>query len=119
MFAATRQLGTDPDLARYLRSYPERSEFTDLTVSERHGLIVTASGVPQRLQQRDDPLWQQAIRDGAAESAPAIDSSTRSITVRYAVALRPAEGARPVGVLEGVYPLDRVEIGRASCRERV
>src|SRR5881628_41993 len=82
MFAATRQLGTDPDLARYLRSYPERSEFTDLTVSERHGLIVTASGVPQRLQQRDDPLWQQA--------------------------LRPAEGARPVGVLEGVYPLDRV-----------
>ena len=108
MFAATRQLGTDPDLARYLRSYPERSEFTDLTVSERHGLIVTASGVPQRLQQRDDPLWQQAIRDGAAESAPAIDSSTRSITVRYAVALRPAEGARPVGVLEGVYPLDRV-----------
>ena len=108
MFAATRQLGTDPDLARYLRSYPERSEFTDLTVSERHGLIVTASGEPQRLQQRDDPLWQQAIRDGAAESAPAIDSSTRSITVRYAVALRPAEGARPVGVLEGVYPLDRV-----------
>src|SRR3989442_6022565 len=108
MFAATRQLGTDPDLARYLRSYPERSEFTDLTVSERHGLIVTASGVPQRLQQRDDPLWQQAIRDGAAESAPAIDSSTRSVTVRYAVALRPAEGARPVGVLEGVYPLDRV-----------
>ena len=108
MFAARRQLGTDPDLARYLRSYPERSEFTDLTVSERHGLIVTASGEPQRLQQRDDPLWQQAIRDGAAESAPAIDSSTRSITVRYAVALRPAEGARPVGVLEGVYPLDRV-----------
>src|SRR5438034_2838669 len=108
MFAARRQLGTDPGLARYLRSYPERSEFTDLTVSERHGLIVTASGEPQRLQQRDDPLWQQAIRDGAAESAPAIDSSTRSITVRYAVALRPAEGARPVGVLEGVYPLDRV-----------
>src|SRR5438034_628977 len=108
MFAARRQLGTDPDLARYLRSYPGRSAFTDLTVSERHGLIVTASGEPQRLQQRDDPLWQQAIRDGAAESAPAIDSSTRSITVRYAVALRPAEGARPVGVLEGVYPLDRV-----------
>ena len=108
MFAATRQLGTDPDLARYLRSYPERSEFTDLTVSERHGLIVTASGVPQRLQQRDDPLWQQAIRDGAAESEPAIDSTTRSVTVRYAVALRPAEGARPVGVLEGVYPLDRL-----------
>src|SRR2546425_7476694 len=108
MFAPTHQLGTDRDLARYLRSYPERSEFTDLTVSERHGLVVTASGVPDRLQRRDDALWQQAMRDGAAESEPAIDSSTRSVTVRYAVALRPAEGARPVGVLEGVYPPDRV-----------
>src|SRR2546430_4168074 len=108
MFAATRQLGTDRDLARYLRSYPERSEFTGLTGSELHGLVVTASGVPDRLQRRDDALWQQAMRDGAAESEPAIDSSTRSVTVRYAVALRPAEGARPVGVLEGVYPLDRV-----------
>ena len=108
MFAATRQLGGDPELARYLRSYPERSEFTDLTVSESHGLVVTASGVPDRVRQRGDPLWQQAMKDGAAESEPAIDSTTRSVTVRYAVALRPAEGARPVGVLEGVYPLDRV-----------
>src|SRR2546422_3641883 len=108
MFTATHQVGTDPDLARYVRGYPERSEFTDITVSERHGLVVTASGVPDRLQRREDSLWQQAMRDGAAESEPAIDSSTRSVTVRYAVVLRPAEGARPVGVLEGVYPLDRV-----------
>src|SRR2546426_12305900 len=108
MFAPTHQLGTDRDLTRYLRSYPERSEFTDLTVSERHGLVVTASGVPDRLQRRDDAVWQQAMRGGAAGREAAIDSSTRSVTVRYAVALRPAEGARPVGVLEGVYPLDRV-----------
>src|SRR6266700_646661 len=108
MFAARRQLGADPDLARYVRSYPERSEFTDLTVTESHGLVVLASGVPARVQQRDDPLWRQAMRDGAAESEPAIVSATRSVTVRYAAALRPAEVARPVGVLEGVYPLDRV-----------
>ncbi|PYP76322.1 MAG: hypothetical protein DMD25_10945 [Gemmatimonadetes bacterium] len=121
MFAPTHQLGTDRDLARYLRSYPERSEFTDLIVSERHGLVVTASGVLDRLQRRDDPLWQQAMRDGAAESEPAIDSSTRSVTVRYAVALRPAEGARPVGVLEGVYPLDRVGwlLARRQARQPV
>jgi methyl-accepting chemotaxis protein len=98
----------DRDLVRYLRGYPERSEFTDLTVTERHGLVVIASGASARLQRRDDSLWQQAMRDGAAESEPAIDSSTRSVTVRYAVVLRQAEGARPVGVLEGVYPLDRV-----------
>jgi len=106
--AATRQLGGDPDLARYLRSYPERSEFTDLTVTERHGLVVITSGAPGRFWHGDNPLWQQAMKDGAAESDPAIDSTTRSVTVRYAVALRPTEAARPVGVLEGVYQLDRV-----------
>src|SRR6266704_2473678 len=98
MFAARRQLGADPDLARYVRSYPERSEFTDLTVTESHGLVVLASGVPARVQQRDDPLWRQAMRDGAAESEPAIDSATRSVTVRYAAALRPA-GRRARGRL--------------------
>src|SRR2546426_1082108 len=108
VWAAGIRLGAGPGLTRYVRGYPERSEFTDLTVSERHGLVVTASGVAGRLQWRDDSLWLQAMRDGAAESEPAIDSSTRSVTVRYAVVLRPAEGARPVGVLEGVYPLDRV-----------
>jgi methyl-accepting chemotaxis protein len=108
IFAASRQLGGDPDLARYLRSYPERSEFTALTVTERHGLVVTASGAPDRVRHADDPLWQSAMRTGAGESEPAVDSATRSATVRYAVALRPVAGARSVGVLEGVYPLDRI-----------
>ena len=34
----------DPELVRYLRSYSGRSEFTDLTLTERHGLVVIASG---------------------------------------------------------------------------
>jgi methyl-accepting chemotaxis protein len=107
-FAASRQLGTDPDFARYLRGYPERSEFTDFTVTERHGLVVASSGVPGRIRETDDPLWQRAMTDGAAESEAVIDSATGSVTVRYAVALRPVEGARPVGVVEGVYSLDRI-----------
>ena len=105
---ATRQIGADPDLARYLRSYRERSDFLLLVVTERHGLSVVASSIPDRLRRGDDPLWRQAMRDSAAESDPVIDSVTRSVAVQYAVALGPAEGARPVGVLEGVYPLDRI-----------
>src|SRR5256886_3050692 len=108
LVGATHQLGADAELTRYMKGYPERSEFTDLTLTERHGLVVVRSGAPGRLHVGDDPLWQRAMKDGAAESEPAIDSSTRTVTVRYAVALRPGEGARPVGVLEGVYTLDRV-----------
>jgi methyl-accepting chemotaxis protein len=108
LFASTRQLGADPELGHYLRSYHERSEFSELIVTESHGFSVVASAVPDRLRWGDDPLWRQAMRDSAAESDAAIDSAARSVAVRYAVALRPAEDARPVGVLEGVYPLDRV-----------
>src|SRR2546429_9884148 len=108
LVGATHQIGADAELTRYMKGYPERSEFTDLTLTERHGLVVVRSGAPGRLHLGDDSLWQRAMKDGAAESEPAIDSSTRTVTVRYAVALRPGEGARPVGVLQGVYTLDRV-----------
>jgi len=108
MFAATHQLGGDPDLARSFKAYPEGSDFTDLAFTERSGLTVLASSRPDAFSHADDRLWQQAMADGAAEDTPAIDSATTSVTVRYATAIRPSEGARPVGVLEVVYQLDRL-----------
>jgi methyl-accepting chemotaxis protein len=106
--AARPPVRPDRDLARYLAGYPERSEFTDITVTESHGLVVAASGGADRRPRPTDPVWQRAMRDGAAESDPVVDSATRSVAVRYAAALRTAEGARPVGVVEGSYTLDRI-----------
>jgi methyl-accepting chemotaxis protein len=106
--ATGRPGGPDRDLARYLAGYPERSEFTDVTVTDSHGLVVAGSGAVDRRPRTTDPVWQRAMRDGAAESDPVVDSSTRSVAVRYAAALRAAEGARPVGVVEGTYTLDRL-----------
>ena len=108
MFAATHQLGGDPDLARSFRAYPAGSDFTDLALTERSGLTVLASSRPEAFSHADDRLWQQAMTDGAAESAPATDSATASVTVRYATAIRASAGVRPVGVLEVVYQLDRL-----------
>ena len=105
---AATEAARPPELTRYLRGYHERSEFTDFFVTDRQGVVLVASGVPDRLRVGDDSLWQQAMREGAAESEPVIDSTTRSVTIRYAAAVRPGEGARPVGMLEGIYPLDRV-----------
>ncbi len=106
MFAATHQLGGDPDLARSFTAYPEGSDFTDLTFTERSGLTVLASSRPDAFSHADDRLWQRAMTDGAAENTPVIDSATTSVTVRYATAIRASEGPRPVGVLEVVYRLD-------------
>ena len=76
MFAGARRLEGDPELVRYLRSYSGRSEFTDLALTERHGLVVIASGVPERFRNADDPLWRRAFAEGVAESDPVIDSAT-------------------------------------------
>jgi methyl-accepting chemotaxis protein len=108
LFSATHQIGGDPNLERYFKRYPEGSEFTDLSVTERHGFAVLASSRPDLFWHGSDSLWLRAMQDGAAESDPAIDSATTSVTVRYAVAIRPAEGAQAVGVLEALYQLDRI-----------
>lgn len=110
LFSATRQLGSDPEISAYLKGYPERSEFTDLLFTEIHGYAVVASSRPDLFVHANDTLWQRAIRDGAAESDAAIDSSSRSVTVRYAAAVRASETARPVGALEAVYQLDRLGV---------
>src|SRR5579884_1957677 len=105
--AAGHAVEADRELARYLAGYPERSEFTDITVTDSRGFVVASSGADRRVRSAD-PVWQRAMRDGAAESDPVIDSTTRSVAVRYAAAVRPVEGARPVGVVEGTYTLDRL-----------
>ena len=108
LFGATHQIGGDRNLENYFKRYPEGSDFTDLAFTERHGFTVMASSRPDRFSHASDPLWQQAMQQDAAESAPAVDSASQSVTVRYAVAIRPAEGAQAVGVLEAVYQLDRL-----------
>ena len=110
LFGATHQIGGDRNLENYFKRYPEGSDFTDLAFTERHGLIVMASSRPARFSRQDDALWQQAMQAGAAEGDPVVDPASRSVTVRYAVAIRPAEGAQAVGVLEVIYQLDRLAL---------
>src|SRR5207249_5349276 len=107
MFGGTHQLGGDPALTAQLRTYQSRSGFTQVLLLEEHGLVVVASSsrASSRIRLTDDSLWQQAMRNGAGETDPVVDSATGEATVRYAVALRASAASRPVGVLEVVYPL--------------
>ena len=107
-FGTTHALGGDADVQRLFRAYPEGSDFTDLVVTERHGLAVMGSARPDIFWRANDPLWQRAMEAGVAESDPRIDSATTSVSVRYAVAIRASEGTSAAGVLEVVYQLDRL-----------
>jgi len=108
MFNQRRALGGDPDLAAYLREYVQRSEFSELLFTERHGYAVLASNRTSDFVQSDEEWWRRAAADGVYEGTPRYDSSAAAVALEYDVAIRAPRVAAPVGVLKAVFALDRL-----------
>ncbi len=109
-FNSTRQLGGDPVLRDYLRTYPAISDFAEVILTESHGLNVLASDRPSDFVQRDETWWQRAISEGSYEGSARFDSSAGTASLEFDVAIRPSPGQRPVGVLKTVLALDRLTV---------
>ena len=107
-FNSTRQLGGDPVVGAYVRSYPATSDFVEVIVTESHGLNVFASERPSDFVQRDESWWQRAISEGVYEGSARFDSSAATASLEFDVAIRASQAQRPVGVLKAVFPLDRL-----------
>ena len=109
-FNSTRQLGGDPVLRDYLRTYPTISDFAEVILTESHGLNVLASDRPSDFVQRDETWWQRAISEGSYEGSARFDSSAGTASLEFDVAIRPSPGQRPVGVVKTVLALDRLTV---------
>ena len=107
-FSGRRELGGDPTLQAFIRSYGEVSDFAEIFFTESHGYNVLASDRTSDFVQSDEDWWQQAFREGAFEGEPTYDSSSAAVSISYNVAVRPTKTARPVGVLKAVFALDRL-----------
>ncbi len=107
-YGATRQLGSASDLRDYLRAYTTISDFSEITVTESHGLNVLASGRPSDFVQRDEAWWQRAMADGAYEGDVQTDSATGAAAFEFDVAIRGPRGGRPLGVLSAVVTLEQL-----------
>jgi methyl-accepting chemotaxis protein len=107
-YGATRQLGGASDLRDYLRAYTTISDFSEITVTESHGLNVLASGRPSDFVQRDEAWWQRAMADGAYESNVQTESATGAAALEFDVAIRGARGGRPLGALRTVFTLEQL-----------
>jgi len=107
-FNSTRQLGGDPVVRDYIRSYPATSDFAELIVTESHGLNVFTSDRPSDFVQRDEAWWQRAISEGVYEGGARFDSSAATASLEFNVAIRASQAQRPVGVLKAVFSLDRL-----------
>src|SRR5437867_4268079 len=107
-FDASRALGGDPELRDYLRSYTVVSDFSELNVTESHGLNVLLSGQAPDFVQRDEVWWQRAMRDGAYEGEPQSDSTGTETALEFDVAIRGPRDNRPLGVLQALFSLERL-----------
>ena len=107
-FNASRQLGADPVLQDYLRAYPATSDFTELIVTESHGLNVVASERPSDFVQRAEAWWQHAISEGRFEGQAGFDSSANAAAIELDLAIRSPRVRQPLGVIKAVVALNRL-----------
>ena len=107
-FDASRALGGEPELRDYLRSYTLISDFSELSVTESHGLNVLLSGQAPDFVQRDETWWQRAMRDGSYEGEPQSDTTGTETALEFDVAIRGPRDTRPLGVLQALFSLERL-----------
>lgn len=107
-FDATRALGGDPALRDYLRAYTVLSDFSELAVSESHGLNVLLSGESPDFVQRDEIWWQRTMEDGSYEGDPQSDTTGTETALEFDVAILAPHQSKPVGVLQALFSLERL-----------
>ncbi|HXM37613.1 MAG TPA: methyl-accepting chemotaxis protein [Gemmatimonadales bacterium] len=107
-FDASRQLGGDSELRNYLRAYTSISDFSEILVTESHGLNVLASGQPPDFVQRDEAWWQRAMEDGVYEGEPQSDTTGAGTALEFDVAIRAPRQNQPLGVLQALFSLERL-----------
>src|SRR3989442_1298114 len=107
--AAAREATGDPQLAAFLRDYPQRSDIAELLLTDSRGVGVVASTTrAAQATYRQEVWWQAALRDGVFEGYGPEDASRSGAGIEYAVAVRAPGSGRPLGVLRAGFALDRL-----------
>ena len=87
-FAQRRALGSDAELERFFREYPQRSDMVELFFTESHGLNVITSARTSDFVQSDEPWWRTAMQDGAFQGEPRYDTSAAAVSIEYDIAIQ-------------------------------
>jgi methyl-accepting chemotaxis protein len=101
--------GHNPELQALLRAHTRRSDLTELLLTDDRGVTLSAAGGggATGASHADEPWWRSAWRDGSSESEVRRDSTVAQL-LRYAIVVRPSDGARPIGVVRASVPVERL-----------
>ena len=107
-FDPARGLGGPVELTDYLRAYTTISDFSELLVTESHGLNVLVAGQVPDFVQSDETWWRRAMADGSYEGEPQSDTTGTMTALEFDVAIRAPRQPRPLGVLQALFSLERL-----------
>jgi methyl-accepting chemotaxis protein len=107
-FRVTHSMQVDPAAEAYLRSVVRRSDFVVFDLTDSAGLTGVATRRIVDFVQWDDPWWQHAMRTGWYVSDPQVDSTTGVLSLEIATVVTAPGASRPVGVLSGIFALERL-----------
>lgn len=80
----------------------------DLTLTDRHGGLVAATGRPDSYDQSGEAWWRQAVSQGFHISSPIYHEGADAMGLIIAVAVRDPSSDTLVGVLRSTYRLDAI-----------
>ncbi len=100
----TRSLDIDPTLNTWLADLRGRTDFTELMVTESHGLVVAASHRPADFVQRDEEWWQRAFAGRFTVGGVTHDSLAGSVAAELGAPIA-SRSDRTTGVVYGLLPL--------------
>ena len=107
-FDPTRGLGADPTLREFVRNYVATSDFSQISISERHGFNVLVTGEGTDFVQSDEMWWRRAMADGWYEGNPQSDSTGAETELEFDAAIRAPGQRQSLGVLQALFSTERL-----------
>jgi methyl-accepting chemotaxis protein PixJ len=106
--AQASKLPTNPSLEDYLRRTADVGQFSELRLTEAHGLEIAATAPAQRRLQRDMPIWQQA--KGSSQAIAAVSPGEGVVSnVEIAKRILESDSGRFLGVVKGKVPVNLLQ----------
>jgi methyl-accepting chemotaxis protein len=107
-FDPTQGLGADATLREFVRNYVGSSDFSKISISERHGFNVLVSGEATDFVQSDEPWWRSAMASGWYEGNPQSDSTCTETELEFDAAIRAPGQSQSLGVLQALFSTERL-----------
>lgn len=104
-YSGTKMLAPEVATRNFVISAASHASFSDLVVTERHGLVISAVGTPPALVRSRELWWRTARDSGFYQGPPIIDSVTGVYALEFAAVLGGSGRGNAVGEIRAEYPL--------------